>query len=164
MCVVSDGVLSQASVMCACVYVILALAYTARSVTLQQVRRPLVRPKSIPSPTELEALFLVCTSTPLVPLDSAPGRRGNRSDCLVVAHACFLVVHYIWRINGAPQGIMGRHRKTTFRVWTQDDVCRSSWSTNLDSVLYILFFGRGIAMMLLVLCLMGYDDLVLLML
>ena len=94
MCVVNDGVLSQVSVMCACVYVILALAYTARSVTLQQVRRPLVRPKSIPSPTELEALFLVCTSTPLVPLDSAPGRRGNRSDCLVVAQACLLVVHY----------------------------------------------------------------------
>ena len=94
MCVVNDGVLSQVSVMCACVYVILALAYTARRVTLQQVRRPLVRPKSIPSPTELEALFLVCTSTPLVPLDSAPGRRGNRSDCLVVAQACLLVVHY----------------------------------------------------------------------
>ena len=96
MCVVNDGVLSQVSVMCACVYVILALAYTARRVTLQQVRRPLVRPKSIPSPTELEALFLVCTSTPLVPLDSAPGRRGNRSDCLVVAQACLLVVHYIF--------------------------------------------------------------------
>ena len=85
----------QVSVICACACVILALAYTARSVTLQQVRRPLVRPKSIPSPTELEALFLVCTSTPLVPLDSAPGRRGNRSDCLVVAQACLLVVHYI---------------------------------------------------------------------
>ena len=98
MCVVSDGVLLKVSVMYACVCVILALAYTTRSVTIKQVRRPLVRPKSVPSPTELEALFLVCTSTPLVPLDSAPGRRGNSSDCLVVAHGCFLVVHYIFRI------------------------------------------------------------------
>ena len=136
MCVVSDGVLSQVSVICACVYVILALAYTARSVTLQQVRRPLVRPKSIPSPTELEALFLVCTSTPLVPLDSAPGRRGNRSDCLVVAQACLLVVRYIWRINGTPQGTSGRHWEMTPRVWIQDDCCRESCSANRKSVLY----------------------------
>ncbi len=107
MCVVNDGVLSQVSVMCACVYVILALAYTARSVTLRQVRRPLVRPKSIPSPTELEAPLFVCTSTPLVPLDSAPSRRGNRSDCLVVAQACLLVVHYTGR------------EKTAFYRWSE---------------------------------------------
>ena len=104
MCTVSDGVLLQVSVMYACVCVALIFAYTTRCATTRQVRRPLVRSESLPCPTELEALFLVCTSTPLVPLNSAPGRRGNGSDCLVVAHACFLVVHYIWRINGAPQG------------------------------------------------------------
>ena len=98
MCVASDGVLLQVSVMYACVCVALAFAYTTRCVTTRQVRRSLVRPKFLPCPTELEALFLVCTSTPLVPLDSAPGRRGNSSDCLVVAHACFLVVHYKFRI------------------------------------------------------------------
>ena len=152
--------MSHVSVMCACVYVILALAYTARRVALQQLRRPLVRPKSIPSPTELEALFLVCTSTPLVPLDSAPGRRGNGSNCLVVAHACFLVVHYIWRINGAPQGTSGRHRETTLQAWTQDDGCQEYWSANHDSALYNSFPGRGDVMMLLVLCVMCYGDLV----
>ena len=164
MCVVNGAVLSQVSVMCACVCVILALAYTARRVTLQQVRRPLVRPKSIPSPTELEALFLVCTSTPLVPLDSAPGRRGNRSDCLVVAQACLLVVHYIWRINGAPQGTTGRHRETTPQAWTQADGRQKSWSANHDSAPDDSFPGRGEVMMLLVLCVICYGDLVLLML
>ena len=95
MCVVSDGVLLQVSVMYACVCVALIFAFTAKRVTAMQVRRPLIRSESFPCPTELEALFLVCTSTPLVPLDSAPGRRGNSSNCLVVAHACSLVVHYI---------------------------------------------------------------------
>ena len=164
MCTVSDGVLLQVSVMYACVCVALIFAYTTKCATTRQVRRPLVRSESLPCPTELEALFLVCTSTPLVPLDSAPGRRGNSSDCLVVAHACFLVVHYIWRINGAPQGTSGRCRKTTFRVWTQDDDRLESWSANHDSAPHNPFPGRGDAMMLLVLCVMRYGDLVLLML
>ena len=150
--------------MYACVCVVLALAYATKSVTTRQVSCPLVRPKSLPSPTELEALFLVCTSTPLVPLDSAPGRRGNRSDRLVVAHACFLAVHYIWRINGAPQGTSGRHWETTLWAWTQDDGCQETWSANHDSALYDSFPGRGDMMMLLVLCVMCNGDLVLLML
>ena len=162
MCTLSDCVLLQVSVMYACVCVALIFAYTTRCATTRQVRRPLVRSESLPCPTELEALFLVCTSTPLVPLDSAPGRRGNSSDCLVGAHACFLVVQYIWRINGAPQGTSGRCRKTTFRVWTQDDGYQESWSASHDS-LHNPFSGRGNAMMLLVLCVICYGDLVLLM-
>ena len=95
MCAVGDGVLLQLSMMYACVSVALIFAYTAKCVTTRQVRRPLVHSElsELPCPTELEALFLVCTSAPLVPLDSAPGRRGNSSNRFVVARACFLVVH-----------------------------------------------------------------------
>ena len=96
MCAVGDGVLLQVSVMHACVCIALIFAFTAKCVTARQVRVPLIRSElsEFPSPTVLEALFLVCTSTPLVPLDNAPGRRGNSSNRFVVARACLRVVHY----------------------------------------------------------------------
>ena len=82
----------------------------------------------------------------------------------MVAHACFFAVHYIWRINGAPQETLGRHREMTFRAWTKDAGCQESWSANHDSALYDSFPGRGDVMMLSVLCVLCYGDLVLLIL
>ena len=66
--------------------------------SLQQVRNLLV-------PLELKALSLVLASTPTVSAGSVLG--SERDSCSVssaLVYACVRIVHYIWRINGAPQG------------------------------------------------------------
>ena len=73
---------------------------------LQQVRFLLLLSELFPvlSP-ELEAPSLVYASTPHVLPGSVIGQRWDScsvSSALVLV--CVRIVHYIWRINGAPQG------------------------------------------------------------
>ena len=76
---------------------------------LQQVRFLLLLSELFPvlSP-ELEAPSLVYASTPHVLPGSVIGQRWDScsvSSALVLA--CVRIVHYIWKINGAPQGTRG---------------------------------------------------------
>ena len=73
--------------------------------SLQQVRNLLPLGRLLLVPLELKALSLVLASTPTVSAGSVLG--SERDSCSVssaLVYACVRIVHYIWRINGAPQG------------------------------------------------------------
>jgi hypothetical protein len=73
--------------------------------SLQQVRNLLPLGRLLLVPPELKALSLVLASTPTVSAGSVLG--SERDSCSVssaLVYACVRIVHYIWRINGAPQG------------------------------------------------------------
>ena len=86
---------------------------------LQQVRFLLLLSELFPvlSP-ELEAPSLVYASTPHVLPGSVIGQRWDIcsvSSTLVLA--CVRIVHYIWKINGAPQGTRGNQsEECRFRI------------------------------------------------
>ena len=73
--------------------------------SLQQVRDLLPLGQLLLVLLELKALSLVLASTPTVSAGSVLG--SERDSCSVssaLVYACVRIVHYIWRINGAPQG------------------------------------------------------------
>ena len=86
---------------------------------LQQVRFLLLLSELFPvlSP-ELEAPSLVYASTPHVLPGSVIGQRWDScsvSSALVLV--CVRIVHYIWKINGAPQGTRGNQsEECRFRI------------------------------------------------
>ena len=92
---------------------------------LQQVRFLLLLSELFPvlSP-ELEAPSLVYASTPHVLPGSVIGQRWDScsvSSALVLV--CVRIVHYIWKINGAPQGTRGNQSEAVqwmlYELWSQ---------------------------------------------
>ena len=119
--------------------------------SLQQVRNLLPLGRLLLVPLELKALSLVLASTPTVSAGSVLG--SERESCSVssaLVYACVRIVHYIWRINGAPQGtrrkqleavqgnreLHGSWGKCRFRIR-----CTSTCKDVYDG---ILLFGRKV--------------------
>ena len=106
---------------------------------LQQVRFLLLLSELFPvlSP-ELEAPSLVYASTPHVLPGSVIGQRWDScsvSSALVLV--CVRIVHYIWKINGAPQGTRGNQSEAVqwmlYELWSQCRFRISIASACIDS-------------------------------
>ena len=77
----------------------------SEELSLQQVRNLLPLGRLLLVLLELKALSLVLASTPTVSAGSVLGsERDSCSASSALVLACVRTVHYIWRINGAPQG------------------------------------------------------------
>ena len=123
----------------------------SEELSLQQVRNLLPLGQLLLVLLELKALSLVLASTPTVSAGSVSGsERDSCSASSAPVSACVRIVHYIWRINGAPQGTRRKQlealqgNRELHGSWGKCRFCIRCTSTYEDVYGGILLLGRKV--------------------